>query len=769
MKTDSANPPGGPLLGVRVIELGRGVGTGFAARLLADLGATVVRVGRSDRTGPLAEALRRSLDRGKLDVAGRDDELADLRDWCDILITPDDGGDAGLLARLTAGAPARQVVVRVSEFGLDGPRSGWRGTELLAAAYGGGCQMNGEPGRAPLRPPPFVADHELGVNVAIAALLGRIAARRDGVGQDAEVSSVDSWATVQTAIGTLEYIFQGRVAMRAGRRFGGRAYPYTMLACADGEIRLICLQGREWARSLEMMGSPAWGRDPRFANRMVNQAEHADELDGLIEQWLAERDKDDVLADAIKHKVPWVPVRLLDEVRHEPQLRHRDFFWADGELELPGVPAVFSRTQPVPPAAEDRDWRGAAVPEPAAVPRSDPPLSGLTVLDFGWAWAGGVVGSVLADFGADVIKIESQRRLDPMRMDRPLLPGGDSVEQSGLHHNVNRNKRSLAVDVTTVEGADLVRRLAAGADVLVENFSPGALDRQGLGPAALTALNPGLVYLSVGAVGADGPLTGVRAYAPVLTALSGVDALVGYPGEPPLGLQHGLADPNAGLFGVLCCLAALLEREHSGRGQHVDLSQLEALVSLLGVQLAAEQLDPGSVAPLGDRDPRMTPHGIFRCLGEDRWVAIACPDDAAWRALADAMGGPDDPALATAEGRREREVELEDAIGRWTATLTPDEAAERIQRAGGYAAPLLDTADRFADPHLQARGTYVAVEHPVVGTEFVYGPPWRLGRTPGSVRTAAPLLGQHTDEILGERLGLPDDEIARLREKGVLT
>lgn len=792
MNPDSKNLITAPLRHLQVVELGCRVGTGFAGRLLADLGASVVRVGPARTTDSRGRALGLALDRGKSRIDGTREQLTALSAGCDLVLTDDDADDQvrAMLSVLTVHAPQQQVVVHASDFGRTGPRAHWRGTELLAAAYGGGCQMNGEPGRAPLRPPAYVGDHELGLNLAIAALLARISAVRDELGQDVEVSAVDCWATIQTAIGTLEYIFQGRIAMRAGRRFGGRAYPYTMLNCSDGEIRLICLQGREWARSLEMMGSPEWGRDPRFADRLVNQAEHADELDALIEDWLRDKTKDGVLADSIQHKVPWVPVRTVAEVLDEPQLRERGFFWRSEDTDVPGVPAKFSRTTLEPPVAHPEAAKppvaGPAPGEPdspSTPTESDrsrsesfelaaPPLQGLRVLDFGWAWAGGIVGSVLADFGADVIKIESRRRLDPMRMDRALLPGGDRMEQSALHHNVNRNKRSISIDVTKPAGADLVRRLAAEADIVLENFSPGALTRQGLGPQQLTELNPRLVYVSVGAVGAEGPLTGVRAYAPVLTALSGMDSLVGYPGEQPLGLQHGLADPNAGLFAVLATLAALLERRTSGRGQYVDVSQLEALVSLLGVQLALAQTEPDTNEAMGNRDPEMSPHGIFRAAGDDKWVAIACPDDAAWTSLVQAMGKPSwatRPDLATRDGRRAQEAAVEAGIERWTSTLSAAAAAESIQRAGGYAAPLQDTGDRFADEHLQARQTYVAVEHPVVGTEFVYGVPWILNRTPGSVRSAAPLLGQHTDDVLREDLKMSDDEISQLREAGVLT
>jgi benzylsuccinate CoA-transferase BbsF subunit len=376
------------------------------------------------------------------------------------------------------------------------------------------------------------------------------------------------------------------------------------------------------------------------------------------------------------------------------------------------------------------------------------------VLDFGWAWAGGVVGSVLADFGADVVKVESRARLDPMRMDRPLLHEENAIEQGSLHQSVNRNKRSIAIDITQPRGAELVRELALTSDVMVENLSPGALDRHGLGYAELAAGNPRLVYLSLGAVGRDGPLRGIRSYAPVITALAGLDALTGYPGERILGLQQGIADPNASLHGVLAVLAALAERDRSGKGQLVDVSQLESLVSLIGGHVVALQLGADVDRAIGDRDTAAAPHGVYPAAGDDAWVAIACTGDPEWSALREVIGDPEwarAPELASAAGRLARVDELDARIGEWTATRDRWDIAQRLQARGVPAAPLLDTADRFADDHLQARGIYASVDHPILGSEMIYGVPWRLSRTPGlsARRGAAPRTAHARDTHIG--------------------
>lgn len=778
----------GPLAGFRVVEVAGSVAAGYAARLLADLGACVLLVNRpasttSDPTrsfrqltGPFAAGLHETLDCNKQWMtATRETEWETLRRWADVVLLDEP------VDRMTAPADWQAltphlVTVMFSHFGTTGSRAGWRGSDLVDEAYGGGCQANGEPARAPLRAPAYVGEHEVGVGGALAALLGVIAARRDGRGQNVEVSAVDSWATIQTAIGLLEFIFQGRLTTRAGKRFGAR-YPYETLPCADGDVRLICVVGREWKRALAMMGEPEWARNPRYADRQENQRTHADELDELVKAWLAGYTRSELTEMALEYAVPWAPVLKLAEITDQPQLRSRGFVWFDGEHHLPGFPAHFSRTPVTLRHAAD-DGPASTLPALEAraelpVGKSDqPPLTGLRVIDLSWAWAGGTVGSVLADFGADVIKIESMSHLDPMRMGNPLLGGDSGLEQSGLHHNVNRNKRSVAIDIKRPEGATLARKLAATSDLFLTNLSAGTLSARGLGYSVLSEDNPGLIYLSNTGVGQHGPLCEIRAYAPVITALSGVDSITGYPDEPALGLQHGIADPNAALHGVLAVLAALLERERSGLGQFIDLSQLESMVSLIGGHLVANQLDAGvDDAPVGNRDPLMAPHGIYPSAGDDRWIAIACTDDECWRLLRRTIGDPEwsrDSRFDSLPGRLAAQDELDRHLSECTGGLDRWMLAEQLQAAGVPAAPLLDTADRFSDEHLRARGAFVGVDHPVVGAEFVYGLPWKLSRTPGRVTTAAPLLGQHTREVLSELLALPSDEIDALVNEGVL-
>lgn len=765
-----------PLSDLSVIEVCGGVAAAYAGSLFADLGAEVILVGHATHaelqpggSDHLATGLWKSLHRNK--VAGGSQptnqvEWNSLLKNCDVLIIQGTSSEIASL-NLPDPLPDHLVAVAISHFGLHGVRSGWKGTELIDIAYGGGCNKNGEPGRPPLRPPAFMGDHEVGLNAAIAGLLAVKAQRRDGHGQWVDVSAVDSWATIQTGVGLLEFVFMGRLEQRLGRSFAGRGYPYTMLPCKDGHIRLICIQGREWARAVEMMGNPSWASNPRYANRIVNQEKYSQELDALVGEWLAERTMNEVLDLALAHNVAWAPVQTLADVLNDRQLEARKFWWRTGDIKLPGFPAQFSRTPARLRFPAPSDTR-IAVPRKAAAAGSQrlpapttssnaPPLKGIRVIDFGWAWAGAVPGAVLADFGADVVKIESSKRLDPMRMDRPLIGSTPDREQGSLHHNINRNKRSIEIDLQSPDGPDMVRRLVEKSDVLVENLSTGALDRYGLGYEALSRINPRLIYVSLGGVGRSGPLRDLRSYAPVLTAISGADAAVGYEGEEMLGLQHGFADPNAGLHAAFAILAALNERERSGLGQHIDVSQLEAMVSLMGGQLVAQQLGDDHGKPAGNRDHFMAPHGVYPATGDDQWVAIACEDDGAWERLVDVLGRPEwalSPAFRSVAGRLAAQDNLDRALSDWTRSRDRWEIANLLQAAGIAAAPLLTSEDRVSDEHLASREAFAVVDHPAVGAEFIYGIPWKLSRTPGSVRAGAPLLGEHSADVLKEYLGI---------------
>jgi len=403
-------------------------------------------------------------------------------------------------------------------------------------------------------------------------------------------------------------------------------------------------------------------------------------------------------------------------------------------------------------------------------------LVGLRVLDFGTGWAGPMAGQLLADMGAEVIKIESRTFMDGLRKGRPIISddvaGGDEGRWPDLQpvfHTLNRNKRSVTVNLKAPGAIELVLRLVEISDVVVNNFAPGVLERLGLGYEVLAARNPGIVVASMPAAGLSGPLKDVIGYAPTLSGLSGMAGLVGYEGGDVLGMtQIPYSDSVAAVTTVFAVLAALYEREQSGRGQFIEVSQWEAMVCLMPELVLTAAMTGGELGPQGSRHPLYFPHGSFRCA-DGKWLSLAVRDDDEWRRLYGLIGpleGID--ADSDVVVRRDRGEAVRAAIAAWAARLPASEAARQLQSLGIPAFPVQDIGDLFVDPHLQERNAFPYVEHPLVGAEPVPGVPWKLEKTPGSVRSAAPLLGADNEYVFLQLLGLPRQEYEELVRQGVI-
>ena len=402
---------------------------------------------------------------------------------------------------------------------------------------------------------------------------------------------------------------------------------------------------------------------------------------------------------------------------------------------------------------------------------NDGVLAGCRVLDFGWVLAGAIPGMVLADMGAAVIKVETRQRLDYMRRGRPIVGDRPDPEQNPMFHNVNRGKLSVTLNIGEPEGAELAKRLAAGCDIVIENFSPGVMERLGLGYNALRAVKPDIIMAAISSTGQEGPLRDLRAYAPSIGALSGLDSAMGYAGGGPLGLKHAFGDICGALHAVFAIVSALYHRKRTGAGQYIDVAMLRATVATQGVGLMEHALTGRSIRPQGNYDPTMAPYGNYPCAGDDSWVSIAVASAAEWQGLVAAMGHPawaDDDRFGSQYRRQRHRRELDALLGQWTAQQQADELADRLQGYGVAAAPALSAAERLFHPHFMARGLYSDVDHPVLGAEPIFNLMWGLSKTPSAVRRHAPLLGEHNRELLCGTLGLSDAELADLVERRVV-
>ena len=406
----------------------------------------------------------------------------------------------------------------------------------------------------------------------------------------------------------------------------------------------------------------------------------------------------------------------------------------------------------------------------------DLPLKGFRVLDLGWVWSGPMVSYMLADLGAEVIKVEHNERLDNTRLrGSPTIHGkkveGKSIELGPYFHNLNRNKLSITLNLRVPKGVELFKNLVKESDIIVENFTPNTLQKLGLGYEDLKKLRPDLIMLSLSTVGQSGPLSDVKGYAPVISSLSGMESLVGYEEEPPLGMMtFGMSDPNAATQAFFSVMVALYHREKTGEGKHIDMSQLEASIVLLGEAVMEYFMNGRILGPMGNFHKTQAPYGIYPSLEEDRWIAISTDTEEEWKGLVRALGNPswaEDPPFKSKDERLKNRKRLDAYLREWTSKLSRGEILSRLRKEGVPATPVLSMEEQYEDEHFRIRGIHQKVVHPLLGEEILFSIPWKM-ETGGQIRRSAPLLGEHNNYVYGEILGLSPEEIQRLQLEKVI-
>jgi len=416
------------------------------------------------------------------------------------------------------------------------------------------------------------------------------------------------------------------------------------------------------------------------------------------------------------------------------------------------------------------------------------PLVGVRVADFCWMGVGAMATRLLADFGAEVIKIEDRSRLDmPRRL--PIYKGetaraygeedpNPDPNKGGLFNNYNRNKLGVTINMRTPQGRELAERLIRESNVVTENFAPGVMERWGLTEERVRELRPDVIYARMSGYGHSGPHAHFRSYGPVVQAVSGLSHISGLPGREPSGWGLSYMDNQAAYYNSAALLIAIFARNRTGKGTDIDVSAVEAGVELLGPLLLDVAVNKRSTRgddfPLGNRleHPRAAPHGVYPSLGADRWVAIAVLHDAEWRALVQAMGSPAwavDPRFATQDQRYRHQDELDAHIADWTRTRDRHEVMHLLQAAGVRAAAVQDAEDTSEhDPQIAHRGLFFELDHPVIGEAKFEGVPFSIAGFGADNWRSAPLLGEDNEYVLKETVGLSDDEIRDLAESGVI-
>jgi benzylsuccinate CoA-transferase BbsF subunit len=396
-------------------------------------------------------------------------------------------------------------------------------------------------------------------------------------------------------------------------------------------------------------------------------------------------------------------------------------------------------------------------------------LQGVRIIDFGWVLAGPYATMLLGYLGAEIIKVESRRRIDEQRVaHRAGL--SENFDASSNFLEVNLNKRSVSINLSKPEGAALASRLVALSDVVIENMRPGVMERLGLGYRALAQVKPDIIMASISGWGSAGPLREYTAYAPCFASFSGIGHLTGYADEEP-NTGTSSNDARSGTAAAFAVLMALVLRQRTGQGQYIDLSSCEALNTLIGDRMMQFMMSGESPVRSGNDAAGMAPHNCYRCKGDDKWISIAVATHGEWQSLLTAMGRPpslDDAVYATSRGRRQNRQSLDALIEEWTRRHDAVALMEQLQRHGVAAVPSFNAEELFTNPHLLERGAISETRHPVLGIRRAIAPPWKMSATPPRITRTAPLLGEDNQYVLNGLLGLSEDDVQQLAEAKVV-
>ena len=716
----------GPLAGLSILEASGQVAVRYCGRLFAQLGAEVATlIAADDRAigfaGAAGEAYGRWLDQDKRRVSAAQVVAGRF----DLVIA---GQDAAAIA--AARDRFADPLLAIRWFHPAGPYAAWRGSDEIVSALTGLAYPFGEADGPPILAQghgPQLTAGLVAFNAAMGALLADAANRPRQI--DVNVFEAAMCFTEPGALGARA---EGTVSTRLGVNRYMPTYPCTSLETADGWVGITALTPAQWRSLCGLIGRPELADDPRFA------ASHerlllGDEIDAILAPVFRTRTTADWVALGGAHRIPTAPMPNPAEL---PQVDH----WA-----ARGAFAPFDETGIAAPTLPFRMvFDGAAEPLRRT---GEAPLAGLRVIDFSMGWAGPLCARTLGDLGADVIKIESATHPDWWRGWEAVVDADPPTTETRFSFiSVNRNKRGVAIDLTRPEGLANAKALIAGADVVVENYAAGVMDKLGLGQAVQRALRPGLVSISMPAFGNGGPLSGLRAYGSTVEQACGLPFVNGHAHWPP-ALQHvAYGDPLAGLYAAAAVLAALHGRERLG-GAEIDLAQVACLFQFGADAIIAWQLAGHAVARTGSRRARASPVCVVGGAEPDSWLAVAVDSDEAWAGLAGVLGA--DAGLTLAE-RMARIQEIEAAIAGWARDRSVVEAAYALQAAGVSAAPIQPAHTLTYDPQLEAGGFWPTMRRRYVGEHRIGAAPFAYDGVRPQLTRPAPTLGEHTDEVLAE-------------------
>ncbi len=794
------------LRNVKVIELGERPAGEYCSKLLADYGAQVLKIERPGGSptrsqGPYnsgASVLFAYLNTNKhsvvldLDSEAGQQQLHTLLAQADILIDDHDANwlEARGLSAASLGARYPSLVAcSITPFGLDCPAD-WLPAESLnvfqRSGWGYHTPGDATPEQAPLPAAGrFLTEYEAALDAALCTVAAYVAGLESGRGEFIDIAEYA--VMVSRADTVLGRNLAGEVPASDARDAFEMGGPAASFRCRDGYLFLFMTTALHWRALSELMGHPAWMEEfPEDWLEFGITAERVGRFREHFGQWIANKGKEETYQAGQKLGIPFAPFYHAADVYDSAQLAHRGYFqqlddpalgagcvrFPTFPCKLGATPAWLERPAPAPGSGDAlaRQWLAGPARDGGAggtAPQRGRggPLQGVRVLELTKVWAGPYAGKLLALLGAEVIKVESQSKLDEMR-----AYGGTDINNAPYFLCLNPEVESIQLDMKTAAGLDHLKSLVAHSDIVIDNLRPGVMEKMGLGFGELRGINPAIVAVSIKMFGTDGPLGFQTGFAPSFAALGGLSLQVGYAGQPPTGMNMRYGDATVGAWAAFGAVIALAHARRGGEGQFVDVSAVECMSSMIGDNLLAYEVLGEFAVSQGNHHPDMAPHGCYPCR-DGQWLSLAVSSDEAWRHLCDCLGAPDlatDSRFASTASRITQSADLDREI----ATLTPAHDAETLAMAlraqGVAAARSLSTRDLVADDWLRERGTYTRVTDGLGRERPIIAAPWRLSFNPFHPTRGAPLLGEHNERVFCDLLGLSRDQLAEQQAAGIL-
>jgi crotonobetainyl-CoA:carnitine CoA-transferase CaiB-like acyl-CoA transferase len=776
-----------PLDDVRVVEISDRIAGSYCGKLLVDAGAEVRKI-----EPPQGDSLRRFtasavptpdgtdsplfgfLNAGKRSLTWPAADLGAEFAGADVIVVTATRRQAAALGidpqQLLAQFPSA-VVVTISDFGWTGPFADRAASEFTLQAWSGLTGFRGDPAGPPIAIGGDLGEYMGGVFAAFGALAIRRRVERGGPGEHLDLSMLEAITLMQSGEWLHSQLLQVPPVSRT-------VEVPSIEPAKDGYIGITMVTGQQWLDFAAMVDCAELTELPQLSFQ-IGRWEYRDFIRDRIRPWLAERTVEEIVELGQLFRLPIAALGDGSTIRDTAYAKEREVFVRNpAGFHQPRTPWLMSRCQPAPlhraPSLGEADdtppWPRRDRGELPSGPQL--PFADIRVVDLTAFWAGPAATHLLAAFGADVVKVESIQRPDGIRYSGGMRKDVDDWWEYGwVFHATNTNKRSVTLDLGSHDGRHLFNRLVADADVVIENFSPRVMDHFGLSADELLAVNPRLVIARMPAFGLDGPWRDRVGFAPTMEQIAGLAWVTGLPDGPPVP-PRGACDPLAGVHAAFAVAAALSHSGRTGQGQLVELPMIETVMNATAIQPMEAELFGVTLSRQGNRGHGEAVQNLYRCAGDDEWIAVTVRTDEQWQALVHLMGRPswtDDDRFDTVAGRREWVDDIDHELQDWFAGQALSRAVEDCAGVGIPAAPVVSPSLVTENPQLMARAFFEMLDHPRTGPGRYPRPPFAplAGQHTWLLRPP-PTLGEHNGEVLRDLCGLSDQDLARLSAAGVI-